>query len=121
MHELSIVQSILGILREEMVKHQGRHLRRVVVKNGALAGVVAESLAFAWEALTPGSEFDGARLEIVEVPVRLACGHCGRRFEPEHVRCTPCPDCETLLGHEVLQGKELLIEAIEIDDEPPAR
>jgi hydrogenase nickel incorporation protein HypA/HybF len=29
----------------------------------------------------------------------------------------PCPKCEALLGHKVLQGKELLIDSIEVDDQ----
>lgn len=117
MHEMSIVQSILGILREEMVKHDGQKLKKVVIKNGALAGVVTESLQFAWDALIPGGEFDGAVLEIVEVPLKVACGDCGEVFKPEHTRCMPCPKCDQLLGHNVLEGKEMLIDSIEIDDQ----
>lgn len=117
MHEMSIVESILGILREEMVKYEGQKLKKVTLKNGRLAGVVTESLQFAWEALIPGGEFDGAELEIIEVPVQVACGECGEVFAPEHTRCMPCPKCEALLGHKVLQGKELLIDSIEVDDQ----
>lgn len=117
MHEMSIVESILGILREEMVKYDGQKLKKVTLKNGRLAGVVTESLQFAWEALTPDSEFDGAVLEVIEVPVKVACGECGEEFEPSHNRCMPCPKCEALIGHDVLQGKELLIDSIEVDDQ----
>ena len=116
MHEMSIVQSILGILREEMVKYDGQRLKKVVIKNGALAGVVTESLEFAWEALTPDTEFDGARLEVLEIPIKVKCGDCGEEFSPGHTRCMPCPKCEQLLGHTVLEGKEMLIASIEIDD-----
>jgi len=117
MHEMSIVESILGILREEMVKHEGHKLKKVTLKNGRLAGVVTEALQFAWEALIPGGEFDGAELEVIEVPVKVACGECGEVFSPEHNRCMPCPKCDALLGHEVLEGKELLIASIEVDDQ----
>jgi len=116
MHEMSIIQSILGILREEMVKHDGKKLKKVTLKNGALAGVVTESLNFAWEALIPDGEFDGAKLEIIEVPIIIACGECGEEFTPGHNKCMPCPKCEALLGHTVLQGKEMLIDSIEVDD-----
>jgi len=117
MHEMSIVQSILGILQEEMVKHDGKKLKKVVIKNGALAGVVTEALKFAWDAMTPAEGFDGAQLEIIEVPIKVACGDCGEEFMPEHTRCMPCPKCDQLLGHTVIQGKEMLIDSIEIDDE----
>ena len=116
MHEMSIVQSILGILHEEMVKHDGHKLKKVVIKNGALAGIVTESLQFAWEALIPGGEFDGAQMEIQEIPIKVKCGDCGEEFYPGHTRCMPCPKCDQLLGHTVLEGKEMRIESIEIDD-----
>jgi hydrogenase nickel incorporation protein HypA/HybF len=117
MHEMSIVQSILGILREEMVKYDGQRLKKVVIKNGALAGVVTESLTFAWDALTPDSEFEGSVLEVVEVPIKVKCGDCDEAFSPGHNKCMPCPKCGQLLGHTVLQGKEMLIDSIEIDDQ----
>lgn len=113
---MSIVQSILGILREEMVKYDGHRLKKVVIKNGALAGVVTESLEFAWEALTPETEFDGSVLEVVEIPLKVRCGDCGEVFVPEDNRYMPCPQCGQLLGHDVVQGKEMLIDSIEIDD-----
>jgi len=113
---MSIIQSILGILKEEMVKHDGQKLKKVVIKNGALAGIVTEALTFAWEALTPGGPFEGAVLEVVEIPIKVACGECGEEFRPEHTKCMPCPKCEALLGHTVLEGKEMLIDSIEIDD-----
>ncbi len=116
MHEMSLVQSIFALLREEMIKHDGKKLKKVVIKNGALAGVVTESLKFAWEALSPAEGFEGVALEVREIPIRVACGDCGEEFEPEHVRCMPCPRCDQLLGHKVLQGKEMLIDSIEIDD-----
>lgn len=116
MHEMSIVQSILGIVKEEMVKHDGQKLKRIVVKNGALAGCVSEALEFAWEALTLDGDFQGAEIEVIEVPLKVACGECGEVFSPTHTKCMPCPKCEALLGHDVLEGKELLIDSIEIDD-----
>ena len=117
MHEMSIVQSIFGILREEMVKHDGQKLKKVVIKNGALAGVVTESLKFAWDALAETEGFKGAELEVLEIPIKVSCGDCGEVFVPEHSRCMPCPKCDQLIGHNVLEGKEMLINSIEIDDE----
>ena len=116
MHEMSIIQSILGILKEEMVKYDGQKLKKVTIKNGALAGVVTESLTFAWEALIPDTPYAGVVLEVVEVPIKVACGQCGEEFWPEHTKCMPCPKCETLIGHDVLEGKEMLIASIEVDD-----
>ncbi|GAB7021918.1 hydrogenase maturation nickel metallochaperone HypA/HybF [Salidesulfovibrio brasiliensis] len=117
MHEMSIAQNILDILRDEMTKRKIARLKRVTIKNGQLAGVVTEALVFAWDALTPSiSEFDGSELVVEEVPLKVACGKCGTQFVPEHSRYMPCPECEEVLGHEVLEGKELYIDSIEPAD-----
>lgn len=121
MHEMSIVQSILSILEDEMTKRDITSLKRVVIKNGALAGVVSEALQFAWTALTPDTMFDGAVLELEEIPLKVKCGDCGEEFLPEDTKYMPCPKCDTLLGHEVLEGKELYIDFVEpADNEVPA-
>lgn len=117
MHEMSIAQNILDILRDEMAQRDIKRLKRVTIKNGQLAGVVTEALLFAWEALTPGTpEFDGSELVVEEVPLKVACGKCGKEYVPEHSRYMPCPDCEEVIGHDVLEGKELYIDSIEPAD-----
>lgn len=116
MHEMSLIQSMLDILVEEKKKHGLSKVHKVNVVNGALAGAVTDALTFAWEALTPGTEFDGVELVIREVPVKLRCS-CGNEFEAQSPRYAPCPECDEVLGHQVLQGKELYIENIEADVE----
>ncbi|MCM0756588.1 hydrogenase maturation nickel metallochaperone HypA [Desulfovibrio aminophilus] len=115
MHELSLVQSMMTIILEERDRHGLGKVSRVRLRNGALAGAVTEALTFAWEALTPGSELEGAELLVEEVPLRVRCGSCKAEFEPEDRHYMPCPQCGEFLGHEVLAGKELLIESIEAD------
>lgn len=120
MHEMSIAQSILSILEDEMTKRDIAKLKRVVIKNGALAGVVSDALMFAWTALTPGTRFEGTDLELEEIPLKVRCGECGEEFLPDDTKYMPCPKCEALLGHEVLEGKELYIDFVEPADEVPA-
>lgn len=115
MHEMSLVESIMNILADERKKHELGRITRVTLQNGALAGVVTEAMTFAWSALTPGTEFDGCEMVINETPLVLKCGSCGEEFTPENAKYTPCPGCEAILGHEVLAGKELLIENIEAE------
>lgn len=100
-----------------MTKRDIPRLKRVVLKNGALAGVVSEALEFAWTALTPGTIFEGCELELSEIPLKVRCGDCGEEFRPEDTRYMPCPKCEAILGHEVLEGKELYIDFVEPADD----
>lgn len=115
MHELSIAQSILSIIEEEMAKNNLTKLGKVTVVNGELAGVIAEALEFAWQAITIDTDRESSTIEIKEMPVILRCLTCGNEFSPEGSTFAPCPKCGEELGHEVLQGKELYIENIEAE------
>ncbi len=55
-------------------------------------------------------------LEVNEIPIKVRCGGCKNEFLPEDKLYMACPECGLEIGHEVLQGKELQIESIEIDD-----
>ncbi len=118
MHEMSIAQSLIGIVSEEMAKHGATRLVSVRVRHGALAAVVPHALTFAWEALTQEGPLAGARLDMEEIPVLLRCSSCGREFTPaecDRLLLIPCPACGEDLGHEVLEGKELYIENLEAE------
>ena len=118
MHEMSLVMSLLSIIRQEMEKHGAARLVRVRVRHGALANVVPEALGMAFEVQTVDTDLEGAELELVEEPVRLACGSCGHEFMPAPgpaLRFSACPVCGEELGHRVLSGKELYIDHIEVE------
>ena len=106
---------MIEIIREERVKHGMERIVRVRVVNGALSGAVSDALAFGWECMTTEGEFKGVALDITDAPLRVACGACGKEFEPEDNSYMPCPACQEILGHDILSGKELYIEEIEAD------
>lgn len=117
MHEMSVVTSLLSIVREEMAKHDVRRLLLVRVRYGALANIVPEALSFAFEALTVGTEFEGAVLETEEIPITLKCSQCGHVFSPpkgEHF-FAPCPACGEEFGHVMETGRELYVQHIEAE------
>lgn len=116
MHEMSIAQSLIGIIRDEMEKHGLKTLSTVRVKHGKLAAVVPDALTFAFEACTLGTDLEGAVLVTEELPILLKCSECGEEFSPtEGDIFMPCPKCDEGLGHEVLQGKELYLDNMEAE------
>lgn len=117
MHELSLVEGILAIVREELAKHGLRRLIRVRVKHGVLTAVVPEALETAFEALTAGTDLAGAVLETELVPLSVRCRACGQEFAPsgEERFLMPCPACGTELGHTILTGRELFIDHLEAE------
>jgi len=118
MHELSIAQSLLAIIREEMQKHGSPRLISVKVRHGRLSAVVPDALAMSFEALTMDTSLAGARLDTEEIPLVLACRACGKEFSPDSndYVFAPCPACGEELGHTVVSGKELYIEYLELDE-----
>lgn len=114
MHELSIAQSILDIVLEEMRKHGVTGVRVVRLKIGDLTAVVPESLTFCWSIATEGTPAEGSVLDIQSVPIRARCGKCGHEFEIEDHQYL-CPQCES--GQiQLLSGRELYIQEIEVQD-----
>jgi len=115
MHELSLVEGILGIVRQEMAKHKLTRLVRVRIKHGQLTAVVPEALETAFEVLTAGTDLAGAVLETEIVPIQARCRACGTLFSPsaEDRFLMPCPVCATELGHDIVSGRELYIDSIE--------
>ena len=49
MHKMSLVTSLLSIIREEMERHARHRLLQVRVRYGALANIVPEALSVAFE------------------------------------------------------------------------
>jgi len=51
------------------------------------------------------------------VPLRARCRKCKKEFspDPDEVLVVYCPYCEAEFGHEIISGKELIIEEIEAE------
>jgi hydrogenase nickel incorporation protein HypA/HybF len=116
MHELSIAQNIIDIVRQAVPPARAPAVTSVRVRLGSLSGVVAESLAFCFEALVGDTPLARARLAIERVPTACACRACGARFEPDGFIFF-CPSCGS--GEvRVLSGHDLQVVDVELDDVP---
>jgi hydrogenase nickel incorporation protein HypA/HybF len=113
MHEMSIAQGLLDIIREEMEKHQATVLRSVRLNIGQLSAIVPESLSFCFEIMTAGTRLEGARLNMEIIPLRGVCRACKREFEIENY-AFECPHCQSR-DIETISGHELSIVEMEVD------
>lgn len=111
MHEVAIAQGLLQIVKEQVALYGAQKVTKVKVKVGALSGVLPEALELAFTALSRGEVTEGATLEVEVVPVRVKCESCGVL---EEVPFLVCPNCGGLV--EMLSGRELQIESLEIED-----
>ncbi len=114
MHELSIAQGILEIVQQYVPDNQAAGVRSIRVRIGPLSGVVPDSLDFSFSVIVAGTPWNGAKLDLIQVPARLQCSACAREFEArEPAFC--CPGCG---GTEVqmVSGTELEVIEIEMED-----
>ena len=112
MHELSIADAVLQIVTRHAA---GRRVERVELRVGHLRQVVPSALEFAWELVTEGTPAEGAELAMEEVPATVRCASCAGESE---LRAFPaqCARCGGL-DVDVTGGDELLVDALEIEEE----
>jgi hydrogenase nickel incorporation protein HypA/HybF len=112
-HELSLVASIFEVLEENASEHGAVRVTGVVLKVGIMSGAVPDLLESAFETFKKGTIAEGARLEIVVVPVRLRCPDCGGETvrEDTDFSCAACGSRRV----EIVEGRELVVERIELE------
>ena len=113
MHEMSIAQSLLDIIKDEMRKHDATALRSVRLAVGQMSAIVPESLSFCFEVMTSGTDLEGAQLNMDLIPLRGLCRECGLEFEIEGY-AFECPHCNSH-SIETTAGQGLSIVEIEVD------
>jgi hydrogenase nickel incorporation protein HypA/HybF len=113
MHEVSICESIVDILKQEAEKQGASKIKSVRLLIGEMAGVVDDSLNFAFEIVSKGTVAEGAEVIIEHSPLMARCKSCGKEF---HIvgyafSCAHCDGPEI----EVVSGRELQIEEIDLE------
>jgi hydrogenase nickel incorporation protein HypA/HybF len=116
MHELSIAMSIVETAQEEAQK-RGVRVSTVHLRLGALSGVVKEALLFSYEIACQDTPLQGSRLIVEDIPVVVFCPKCAANRTLVSVQSFTCPDCGSPT-RDILQGKELEVFALEVEDEP---
>ncbi len=110
MHEISLVQNLLGQL-DNLVRENGRKkVTRVTMEIGVLSGVVIDSFQFGFNVLTADHPVSrGAELEIVVPPVHYSCTSCTYTISTRKEKPERCPQCgETVFNHSGSQDLVLL-------------
>jgi hydrogenase nickel incorporation protein HypA/HybF len=111
LHELSIAQSILGIVADEAKKNGLRQIRKIKLQVGAFAAVVPESLTFCFELVSKDTIAAGAEIEIESVGIVAHCDKCESSFEVLD-QVFICPRCGEPV-FELVSGRELSVLSIE--------
>ena len=114
MHELTITQNILDIALEHAQEAGATKISRITLVIGEMTGVVEECVRFYMGLLTKETAAQEAEIVVRRVPITARCRDCGENFEVRESRWA-CPRCQST-SLDVIGGKELLVESIEVND-----
>lgn len=114
MHELGIANSVLEAAQAEARRHPGARPIKVGVRVGELAGVDADALAFSFEALTRGTEWERVALDVESCPRRHRCPVCDTTFRVIDYR-VDCPECG-VSRTEYVSGDQLEMAYLELEE-----
>jgi hydrogenase nickel incorporation protein HypA/HybF len=115
MHELSIAIDLIEAATTELDRLGSVKVIAVHLKLGPLSGIAKEALAFSFDVAAAGTRFEGARLDIENVPVAVWCGACDAERELPDLARRRCPMCQSRTPH-VTRGDELQLVGLEIEN-----
>ena len=119
MHELSIAESILDAVRQELAKRPGARPTCVGLRIGEFSAIDIDSLTFCFECVVQGTQWHGLRLDARLCPQRRVCEDCGTEFAVvEYI--TACSACGSN-SSKLVSGDELDFDYLEVEtDGTPA-
>jgi hydrogenase nickel incorporation protein HypA/HybF len=112
MHEMSIAQNVVEIIKEEMQKCRATILKSVRINIGQMSAIVPDAFSFCFEVITNGTEMAGAELIMDVIPLRGFCRNCGNEFEIVDYVFT-CPSCGNT-KIDTIAGRDLSIVEMEV-------
>ncbi len=114
MHELGIMTGVMDAATTAAHDAGATKLLKVTLSVGDMTEAIEDALIFAFEALTEDDDFTcGATLEINMIHPKSRCLECGEVFEHDRFHMF-CPVCDSF-ATELLAGRELQIDSIEVD------
>ncbi|MCF8055042.1 MAG: hydrogenase maturation nickel metallochaperone HypA [Desulfocapsa sp.] len=114
MHEMSLVQGLLGQLHELAKEHNKEKVISVSMEIGPFSGVVIDSFQFGFDILARDDALTREAILLIESPPALyRCCSCGMEMKAEQrpERCRHCS--ETLLSP--VGGDDLVLRQVEME------
>ena len=116
MHELSIAMSIVEFAEGEAERRGSPRVTAVHLRLGAFSGVVKEALLASYEMACGDTRLAGSQLIVEEVPLVIYCSACDARRPVDPKQWFSCSVCGAPTP-EIVQGRELQITALELEEE----
>lgn len=113
MHELSIAQSILGIVENTVKENNAVIVKELELEIGLLAGVEFEALDFALRVISNDSILRNTSIIVNKSEGKANCLDCGKIFTLNSL-FESCPACNGY-RYKIIKGKELRVKSILVD------
>lgn len=114
MHELSLCQSVLDTVLEELKKlDPPAKVTKVRVVVGRQHQVIPDNMIFLYETVAKDTPADGSTMELIQRPITARCKVCNWDGEiaPPLYACGACGSSSLL----ITGGKELYVESMEVE------
>jgi hydrogenase nickel incorporation protein HypA/HybF len=113
MHELSIAQNIVEIVKENIPEKEQENVKTIFLEVGEFSGIVSDSLQFCFDIVKSETPFGKSVMKIKKIPFVIYCNDCnsettnnmGIRF------CEKCNSNNT----GIISGTDMHITGIELE------
>ena len=113
MHELSLCQSMLNIVNEQIAGKKLIRVKKISLEIGELAAVDPAALHFSFDVVTKGTMAEKALLDIIVVDGEARCSICEKTVKLKRYY-DACPDCGQF-SLTITQGEALRVKSIEVE------
>lgn len=113
MHELSIAQSLIGLVEREAEKEGFTRVLEIRLRMGEYAGIIPDCLREFFPIAAAGTKAEGAELVMETLPARFRCSGCGYEG-PVDRREACCPNCGSQ-AIRMLSGREFYVDNLKVE------
>jgi hydrogenase nickel incorporation protein HypA/HybF len=113
MHELSVTESMLGVVLRHAQANNATAVTRINMVLGEMSSVMEESVRFYFDIIARDTLAQDAELNFKRTRLTGRCGECGNEWEIVEFDFN-CPECKGAQT-EILTGREFQVESIEIN------
>jgi hydrogenase nickel incorporation protein HypA/HybF len=114
MHETSLAQSIISIVKNSLPKDLSKQVTAVHLNIGILSGIEQNALLTAFDILKKQTVMKDASLIIDEIKGMAKCLDCNTQIEMNEFG-KPCGNCGSY-ALEIVKGREMNVSYIETED-----
>ncbi len=119
MHELSIAENLIEIIRETASRQHFSKVNKIGLRIGEMAMVDKEALSFCIEIASKGTCVEGAQVHCEMSPLTGECRSCGHLFKIKDFifRCQSCGEIDI----KVISGREIRVSYLDVEDDTRVR